>query len=248
MHWFLPVANAQPYRDHNLQPVAIAPHANLGGRLVDVVANTSKICTSERGIVESSFVRVWRMKLSGNQCPVAHQLTDASGVQPTPDLPVISIWLDVMCVLRRLYTPYTLRYGLAPGVSYSDHGRDLRNRLLKENVLCCTKGLIFNRPNLFALVTNREIQTGAVRMANLLRPNQTELPGLTPEQLMGITLGPHSVDSSHGYLTGYNEEDTLATQQGNYQDPDTYHQQASQVSCLFFSFIFLLFHFSGDFC
>ena len=52
---------------------------------------------------------------------------------------------------------------------------------------------------------------------------------LTREELMGITLGPLSVDSSMGYMTGYQEEDVLAMQQGNYQDPDAYHQQAAQV-------------------
>ena len=53
--WFLPTNNGLPYVDQTLQPVAIAPHANMGGRLVDVVANTSKVCTSERGIIERSF-------------------------------------------------------------------------------------------------------------------------------------------------------------------------------------------------
>ena len=229
MHWILPINNAHPYKDHNLQPVAIAPHANMGSRLVDVVSNTSKIVTSERGIVERSFVRVKHMKLSGNLFPIAHQLTYASGVQPTPDLPVIHVWLDVMCVLRRLSTPYHLKYGLAPGVTYRDHGRDLLFRLLKENVLCSTKGLVFNRPNPFALLTNAELLSGSVTMVNLLDTNATELPRLSPEELMGITLGPFAVDNSHGYLTGYQEEDTLVLQQANYQTPDNYHQQASQV-------------------
>ena len=48
-----------------LQPVGIAPHAGMGSRLVDVVANSSKVCTSERNIVERSFAHVHHMKLSG---------------------------------------------------------------------------------------------------------------------------------------------------------------------------------------
>ena len=229
MHWFLPVHNNLPYLDQNLVPVAVAPAQNLGSRLVDVVSNTSKICTSERHIVEQSFSRVWQMKLSGNQCPLPHQLTMASGVQPTPELPVISIWLDVMCVFRREGKPFNLKYELAPGVSYSDHGRDLLFRLTKENVLCSTKALVFNRLNPFALVTDRELRNGSVTQADLLVANQTTLPALTREELMGITLGPFSVDRSHGYWTGYNEADTLAVNQGNYVNPDHYHQQASQV-------------------
>ena len=229
MHYFLPINNSHPYRDATLQPVAVAPHQNMGSRLVDLVANTSKITTSERGIVERSFKRVKDMKLSGDMFPIAHQLTYASGVQPTPDLPVISIWLDVMCVLRRLGSPYLLRYGLAPGVTYADHGRDLLARLLKENVLCSTKQLTFNRPNPYALVSNAELINGSVRLCNLLDSRQTQLPMLTTEQLMGVTLGPFSVDNSHGYWTDYQEEDTLVGQLGNYQNPTNFHQQASQV-------------------
>ena len=230
IHWFLPSMNTLPYRDQQLQQVAIAPHQNMGTRQVDLVSNTSKVCTSERNIIERSFARNWKMKLSGNQFPVAHQLTVASGVQPTPDLPTISIWLDVMCVLRRLYAPFCLQYGLAPGVTYSDHGRDLLFRLTKENVLCTSKGLVFNRQNIFALVTNGELQNGSVRFADLMNPRQTELPSLTVEELMGITLGPVAVNNSCGYLTGYIEEDTLQLQQGNYVNPANYHQQASQVT------------------
>ena len=78
-------------------------------------------------------------------------------------------------------------------------------------------------------MTNGELQAGSVRMVNLLDQSRTELPILTEEELMGVTLGPLSVDLSHGYLTSYHEEDVLAQQQGNYQTPTNYHQQASQV-------------------
>ena len=233
MNFFLPINNSLPYLDQSLQPVAVLPNQGLGSRLADVVSNTSKVCTSERHIVEQSFARAHDQKLSGNKYPVAHQLTEASGTQPTPELPAIGIWLDVMAVLRRLAKPYHLQYGLAPGVTYSDHGRDLLARLMKENVLCSSKGLIFNRPDLFNLVSNAEIRNGSVRMANLLAQNETELPILSVEELMGITLGPMTVKSSHGYLTGYHEEDVLVLQQGNYQTPGNFHHQAAQVDFLF---------------
>ena len=238
LHWFLPTNNSLPFLDQLLQPVGRVQPLNIGTRLADVVSNTSKVCTSERNIVERSFARNFDQKLSGNKFPVAYQLTEASGVLPTPHRSTIAIWLDVMAVFRRSATPYSLKYGLAPGVSYSDHGRDLRYRLTKENVLCSTKGLIFNRPNLYALVQNGEIQNGTVRVANLLNPNHTELPVLSREELMGITLGPLSVDASHGYLTGYHEDDVLALQQGNYQNPAVFHHLASQV------FFYLLYELS----
>ena len=194
------------------------------------MSNTSRVCTSERRIIEQSFARCFDNKLSGVKFAVAHQLTAASGTQPTPEIPAIGIWADTMAVIRRLSKPYMLKYGLAPGVSYSDHGRDLLFRLGKENVLCTLNGLRWNRPSIFDLVTNRELRSGAIRMVNLLDQSATELPILTIEELMGITLGPFSVESSHGYLTGFHEEDVLAQQQGNYQTPANFHQLASQVS------------------
>ena len=151
MHWFLPINNSLPFLDRNLQPVGVAPHQNMGSRLVDVVANSSRVTTSERHIIENSFAGVHEMAFSGNQIPVPHQLLEASRVQPTPDLPSIAIYLDVMAVFRRNRAPYRLKYELAPGVTYSDHGRDLLYRLNKENQLCSTKGLVYNRPNIFAL-------------------------------------------------------------------------------------------------
>ena len=142
LHWFLPINNRLPFLDRNLQPVGIAPHQNMGMRLVDVVANSSRVTTSERHIIENSFARVHEMAYSGNLIPVPHQLLQASRVQPTPDLPSIAIYLDVMAVFRRNRAPYRLKYELAPGVTYIDHGRDLLYRLNKENQLCTTKGLV----------------------------------------------------------------------------------------------------------
>ena len=111
---------------------------------------------------------------------------EVSNIQPTPDIPVIGIWLDVIAVIRRLSKPYMLKYGLAPGVTYADHGRDLLTRLTKENVLCTTKGLGFNRPNIFDLVTRPELRNGRVRMVNLLNQRQTELPILSVTNLEAI--------------------------------------------------------------
>ena len=81
-----------------------------------------------------------------------------------------------------------------------------------ECTLYTTKGLTYNRQNLFSLVTNAELRNGSVRMCNLLNQRQTELPIMTEEELMGITLGPHAVDSAHGYLTDYHEEDVIVLQ------------------------------------
>lgn len=230
MNFFLPSNNSEPYLDHLLQPVGLAPHQGLGNRRADLVSNASRVCTSVRWIVELAFARCFDHKLSGVKFPIAHQLLEASGTNPTPNLPGIAIWLDVMAVIRRLTQPYTLKYGLAPGVTYADHGRDLLSRLTKENVLCTTKGLVFNRRDIFANVTNPELRNGTVRLVNLLDQRQTECPILTVEQLMGITLGPFSVDRAHGYMTSIHERDVLAHLQGNYQDPDHFHNLASQVS------------------
>ena len=128
IHWFFPARNSEPYLDQNLRPVAVAPHEGLGKRLADVVANTSRVCTGERNIIERSFARVFDQKLSGNKYPLSHQLTEASGSMPTPDQPKIAIWLDVMAVFRKMSKPYNLQYDLPPGISYSDQGHDLLAR------------------------------------------------------------------------------------------------------------------------
>ena len=85
------------------------------------------------------------------------------------------------------------------------------------------------RPNVFANVTRQELRNGTVTMANLMDQTQTELPTLSNEELMGITLGPLSVDCTSGYVTAYQEEDVIAIQQGNYVDLANFHQLASQV-------------------
>ena len=111
-------------------------------------------------------------------------------------------------------------------------------RLLKENVLCSTKSLTFNRNNIFSLVSNAELNNGTVQMVNLLDPVQTELPVLTIEELNDLMLGPYGTKCSHGYISSYHEEDVIAILQagGQYQNPDTYHQRASQVRILCFQF------------
>ena len=229
MSFVLPSNNSEPYLDQTLTPVGVAESFGLTNRQIDVVANTSKVCLSERNIVERSFARVHNAKMSGNMYPLSHQLTEPSGTLPTPDLPKIHIWLDVQAAFRRRDKPFELKYGLAPGVTYSDHGRDLLSRLTKENALCCTKGLGFNRPDLFARVTQREIRDGTVRIANLLNAVQTELPALTEEEIMGITLGPLKADVTGGYLTSMNEDSVIAAEQDNYQNPANFHQLAQQV-------------------
>ena len=125
--------------------------------------------------------------------------------------------------------PYHLKYSLVPGVTYADHGRDLLNRLLKENVLCSTKGLVFLRPDLYKLPTPRELRDGTVRVANLMNQGQTGLPTLSIEMIMGITLGPLSASNSPAYVSEIQEENVLAAIQGNYVDIPDFHLQASQV-------------------
>ena len=121
--WFLPLNNSHQPLDAQLQPLPRVNTHNLGRRLVDVIANSSQACTKTRGIIERSIARVWDMKLSGNFAPLPHQLNMASGSPPTPDLPSIQVYLDVMAVFRRNAKPYHMKYSLAPGVTYADHGR-----------------------------------------------------------------------------------------------------------------------------
>ena len=135
-HYFLPTRNHSPVLDSHLHQVGVLPNpGGLRKRLLDRVANTAKVCTSERHIIEQSFARVYNFKMSGNTYPVPHQLLEPCGVPPCPNLPKIELWLEVMAAFRRSMTPYNLKYPLVPGVSYGDHGKDLVLRLEKENVL-----------------------------------------------------------------------------------------------------------------
>ena len=71
-------------------------------------------------------------------------------------------------------------------------------------------------------------------MVNLLNPAETLLPPLSVEEFMDFTLGPVSESSFHGYMTSFHEQDVLAIQQGAYQDPHSYHNQAAQVRYYFY--------------
>ena len=92
-------------------------------------------------------------------------------------------------------------------------------------MLCTTKNLIFNR-NIFSQATAQEIQTGSVRLVNLLDPQQTQLPHLTIEELNGIQLGPYQVNLSEGYMTDIAEK---TASRMDYQGLDNYYQNSSQI-------------------
>ena len=78
-------------------------------------------------------------------------------------------------------------------------------------------------------MTAQELRNGQVIAANLLNPAQTELPHLSEDEIRGIVLGPLQVELSRGYLTALQEEEAVEAQQINYQTPDQYHHDASQV-------------------
>ena len=58
MSWFFPSSNDRPVYDNNLNEIGVVPNpAGLNRRLVDLVANTSRICTSARSQVEQMNAR-----------------------------------------------------------------------------------------------------------------------------------------------------------------------------------------------
>ena len=69
---------------------------------IDVAANTASATTTFRQIVEQLNVRLYQLKLGGVHHDIPHQYLLPSGSAPTPQLPIIYIWLCVIdCVYRR---------------------------------------------------------------------------------------------------------------------------------------------------
>ena len=133
-HWFLPHDNTEPYLDRNLQPVRVHPFgALLGKRLADLVANSSKICTSMRMKIEQFFARQAAYKLSGTNATLCHYWAERSGSQPTPDMPVIFIWLAIINLhIHRTAKPFqNYIYPIPAGVGYGEHGRALIRHIEK---------------------------------------------------------------------------------------------------------------------
>ena len=72
------------------------------------------------------------LKMSGKTKPIPWQFTLRSGVEPTPELPVIAIWLSVMDVIRRGQAPFILQYDLPPGITQADHGVQMKKSLFLD--------------------------------------------------------------------------------------------------------------------
>ena len=69
---------------------------------IDLAANTARVTTSHRQIVEQLNVRLYQLKLAGVHHEIPHQYLEPSGSNPTPQQPVIFVWLCVIdCVYRR---------------------------------------------------------------------------------------------------------------------------------------------------
>ena len=144
-HYFLPSGAGDPVLDANLRPAGI-PASGLNNRMVlfpslfhlnknifktDRQANTSRICTKYRHLIENCNAMLWSLKLSGLHHAIPQQLLGASESQPTPELPRIAIWESVIdAVVRRNMKPLLSSYAIPPGMSYSDVGRLTLQRLV----------------------------------------------------------------------------------------------------------------------
>ena len=67
----------------------------------DLQANSSRIITSSRHLIENSNARLWALKMSGVHHPVPHQLLEASGTWPTRQHSRLFIWHSVMDTVCR---------------------------------------------------------------------------------------------------------------------------------------------------
>ena len=108
---------------------------------IDLVANTARVTTNFRQIVELLNSRLFQLKLGGVHHEIPQQYLLPSGSQPTQELTVIYVWLCVIdCVYRRksvclhnlmddfikIYfsmKPFLTTYALPPNMTYADVGR-----------------------------------------------------------------------------------------------------------------------------
>ena len=109
---------------------------------IDVAANTARLTTTHRQIVEQLNVRLYQLKLAGVHHEIPHQYLQPSGAEPTRHLPSIYVWLCVIdCVYRRKSVhlsyplgsflnydifsmrPFRLNYDLPPNLNFADVGR-----------------------------------------------------------------------------------------------------------------------------
>ena len=98
------------------------------------------------------------------------------GVEPTPELPVIAIWLALCDILRRRQQPFIYNYEVPPNITMRDHGRVIRYRVDKQNALCQTNGILWKRRNLFQTPSPGELARGDVWVVNLMDPLSSLLP------------------------------------------------------------------------
>ena len=95
------------------------------------------------------------------------------------------------------------------------HGEDIQDRIELENILCSTKGQVWNRQDIWKKPTQAEINLGnfGLRRANLMDPATTDLPLLTYAHVIEITGGPHTAREACSYMTSIEENDVLAGSQ-----------------------------------
>ena len=245
--WIMPTGNQQDFLDRNLMPAGQTNLVLGGGRMVDRVANTSRVCTAIRMPIEQLFSRYSHFYLSGVKYPLPAAYLQRCGRGPTPDLPIIHEILSVIAlIIRETYKPFLLTYELPLNVTYAMHGADIRDRIEQENMLCFTKQHVWNRQDIWKKPTQAELNRGnfGLRRANLMDPTTTDLPLLTYAQVMEITGGPHTVDEARSYLTSIEENLVLAEQGagGLYIDPATYHQAAAGLPREIEAYIFRQVH------
>ena len=90
----------------------------------DRQANTSRICTKHRHLIENLNAKLLGLKMSGLHSTIPHQLLRASGTFPTPHMSRMHIWHAVMwAIFRRYMQPMISSYAIPPGMTYSDVGR-----------------------------------------------------------------------------------------------------------------------------
>ena len=84
--FYFPTTNDMPLLDQNLHETNVRNNG-FDKRLSDLAANSARICSSVRGIVELMNSRLHALKLSGNSKRIAWQFCQRSGLK------ILSWWI-----------------------------------------------------------------------------------------------------------------------------------------------------------
>ena len=202
--FFTPCFPSDPYRDQDFNTVA--SYANLpgGSRHRCRTANTSAACcTKSRWVIEALFGREGHLGLLGSGAEVPSQYLESCGIPHFESQTTLMVWAQIGdSLLYHHATPYSYKYRTVD--TYLDHALDMRRRMTMENPLSTLSGIQWSRPDIFSQprgLNPVDLNGQPILRVNILDPQQTGMPPVTPDELSSVTLGSFQSQLVSSYVT-----------------------------------------------